>query len=119
MPTHIFKESMDHDILFSFLHPICAISSNHYIINYESLKRAQFDEQYDTFIETIRPYYHLSKRKYLDPPMTYKRFLTIIRQICNYNSIPYKSIIKYAHSTSSVEYYIYFKDLSECTLSPK
>ena len=112
MPTHIFKQTMDPKILFDFLHPICSVTNNHYIVNYESLKIAKFTSQFDTFIEDVTPYYHISKRKYLESPMTYKRFLTIIRQICNFNSIPYKSAIKYAHSTSNVEYFIYFKDLS-------
>jgi len=120
MPTHIFKQTIDHDLLFDFLKPICAIEHNHYIVNYESLKIARFSDHYDKFIENIRPYYHTSKRIYLEPPITYKRFLTILRQICNYNSIAYKSVIKYSHSTSNVEYFIYFKDVADCcTLSPK
>lgn len=119
MPTHIFKNEMDSEILFEFLKPVCSINNNHYVVNYESLKIAKFNDHYDNFIETIRPYYHISKRKYLEPPGSYKRFLTIIRQICNFNNIPYKTIIKYAHSTSNVEYYIYSKDLTDNTLLPK
>jgi hypothetical protein len=111
MPTHIFKSEMESNILFDFLKPICTTSNNHYIVSYESMKIAKYDGHYDKFIQEITPYYHISKRKYLEPPTSYKRFLTIIRQICNFNNIPYKSVIKYAHSTSCVEYYIYFKEV--------
>ena len=61
MPTHIFKKEMDHSILFDFLKPICMTNNNHYIVGYESLKAAKFNEHFDTFLETIKPYYHISK----------------------------------------------------------
>jgi glycosyltransferase involved in cell wall biosynthesis len=59
------------------------------------------------FIEECRPYYHLSKKKYLDTKTTYNSFTTILRQICNFNKIKYVSQIKYDKSKYNIIYYIY------------
>ena len=110
MPSNSLKQSMDKNILFNFLNVICMIENNHYVVNYDSLKKAKFIEILDTFINEIRPYYYLSKRSYLDEPMTYKRFLTIIRQICKYNNILYRSSLKDQYSEQRMEYYVYFSE---------
>ena len=59
-------------------------------------------------IEECKPYYHLSKRKYLEKKVTYNSFTTVLRQICNYNKIIYTSQIKYDKSKYEIVYYIYF-----------
>ena len=53
------------------------------------------------------PYYHISKRKYLERKLTYNSFITVIRQICNFNKITYTSQLKYDKSTYDITYYIY------------
>lgn len=108
MPTDILKRPMNHDILVSFLNQVSSIYNNEFLINYDTLKRAKFNENeiLNNFLYEIRPYYYISKRKYLDEPITYRRFITIIRQICNYNHIPYRSTLKYEHSKQKVEYYV-------------
>ena len=110
MPSNSLKQSMDKDILFNFLNIICLVENNQYVVNYDSLKKAKFMGILDTFLNEIRPYYYLSKRSYLDEPMTYKRFLTIIRQICKYNNILYRSSLKYQYSEQRMEYYVYFSE---------
>jgi|UniRef100_A0A6C0IL09 hypothetical protein len=110
MPTHILKRPMDKNILFNFLELICMAMNKQYIINYDSFKKSKFIEKLDTFIDEIRSYYYISKRSYLEQPITYKRFLTIIRQICNYNNITYRSVLKYQYSEQQVEYYVYFDE---------
>ena len=59
------------------------------------------------FLEMCKPYYHISKRKYLERKMSYNNFTTIIRQICNFNKIMYTSQIKYDKSNYNIVYYIY------------
>jgi hypothetical protein len=110
MPTHILKRPMDKNILFNFLELICMTMNKQYVINYDSFKKSKFIEKLDTFIDEIRSYYYISKRSYLEQPITYKRFLTIIRQICNYNNITYRSVLKYQYSEQQVEYYVYFDE---------
>ena len=39
--------------------------------------------------------------------MTYKNLITIIRQICKYNNIPFTSDIKYSKSKYEITYFIY------------
>mgnify|MGYP006163722565 FL=1 len=108
MPTDILKRPMDHSILITFLSQVSSLDKNDFLINYDTLKRAKYNdnELLDKFLQEIRPYYYISKRTYLDQPVTYRRFLTIIRQICNYNNIPYRSTLKYEHSKQKVEYYV-------------
>jgi len=67
-----------------------------------------FNNLIEDFIKQCIPYYHLSKRKYLERKLTYNSFITIIRQICNFNKITYTSQIKYDKSTYDIMYYIYF-----------
>lgn len=119
MPTHVFKKKLEPALLFDFLKPICAETATYAIVNSESMKIAMYTNHYEDFIRTVGPYYYESKRFYLKSDPSYKAFLTIIRQICNFNNIAYKSIIKYAHSSSTVEYYVYFNDLLDSTLLPK
>jgi hypothetical protein len=108
MPTEILKRPMEHSILMSFLSHVSSLDKNEFLVNYDTLKRAKYNdnELLNSFLEEIRPYYYISKRTYLDEPITYRRFLTIIRQICNYNHIPYRSTLKYEHSKQKVEYYV-------------
>ena len=108
MPTEILKRPMEHSILMSFLSQVSSLDKNEFLINYDTLKRAKYNdnELLNSFLEEIRPYYYISKRTYLDEPITYRRFLTIIRQICKYNHIPYRSTLKYEHSKQKVEYYV-------------
>ncbi len=39
-----------------------------------------FNDVISKFIEECKPYYHVSKRKYLERKLTYNSFVTIIRQ---------------------------------------
>lgn len=107
MSTQIFKKIIPNEFLFNLLDNICIQNDKHYILNNESFKKGVFNETIQQFIETCRPYYHNSKKKYLDKKLTYNSFVTIIRQICNYNKIIYTSQIKYNKSTYDIVYIIY------------
>jgi hypothetical protein len=107
MSTQIFKKDIPNEILFNLLDNICIQNDKHYILNNESFKKGLFNEFIQQFIENCRPYYHNSKKKYLDKKITYNSFVTIIRQICNYNKIIYTSQIKYNKSTYDIVYIIY------------
>ena len=116
MPTDILKRPIDHCILMDFLSKISSLHKNEYFITYDSFKRAKYNnnELIHVFFNQIRPHYYISKRAYLDETIiTYRRFLTILRQICNYNNIPYRSRLKYEHSKQKVEYFIYNTTLDD------
>jgi hypothetical protein len=107
MSTQIFKKDIPNEILFNLLDNICVKNDKHYILNNESFKKGLFNEIIQLFIENCRPYYHNSKKKYLEKKITYNSFVTIVRQICNYNKLTYTSQIKYNKSCYDIVYFIY------------
>jgi hypothetical protein len=111
MSRQIFKNNIPVTILFDLLDSICFKNEKNYILNIEAFKKGIFKEVLQKFLEDCRPYYHLSKHKYLDRKLTYNSFTTIVRQICNFNKIIYTSQIKYDKSTYNIVYYIYFPPL--------
>ena len=108
MSTQIFKNQIPTSMLFDLLDKICLKNEKHYTFNSDSFKKGIYNEDIQKFIEVCKPYYHISKRKYLEKKITYKSFTTILRQICNHNNITYTSQIKYDKSTYDIMYYIYF-----------
>lgn len=108
MSTQIFKNKIPNNMLFELLDKICLKNEKHYIFNNYSFKKGVFSEDIIFFLKNCIPYYHLSKRKYLEKKLTHKSFITILRQICNFNKIKYTSQIKYDKSTYDIVYYIYY-----------
>ena len=76
MPTDILKRPMDHSILMTFLDQISSLHKNEFLINYDTLKRAKYNdnELLDRFLDEIRPYYYISKRNYLDEDCNIQTF---------------------------------------------
>ena len=108
MSSQIFKNPIPKSLLSKLLDDIAVKTDKCYVVNNNSYKKGMFNELIIHFIEECKPYYHLSKRKYLERKPTYNSFTTIIRQICNFNKITYTSLIKYDKSTYDIMYYIYF-----------
>lgn len=107
MTSQIFKKCFPIENLFTLLDSICFKNEKHYTINISAYKRGVFKEIIPKFINECIPYYHLSKRKYLEKKLTYNSFTTILRQICNFNKITYTSQIIYDKSSYGIVYYIY------------
>ena len=108
MSRQIFKYKISNDVFFSFLDSISLKSDKYYTINFIAFKKGLYNEKIQEFIKMCIPYYHNSKQKYLEKPLTYKSFTTILRQICNFNSILYTTKILYCKSEYEIVYYIYF-----------
>ena len=109
MSIQIFKSKISTEVLFSFLENVdCLKNKKYYLFNNDAFKRGVFNNKIAEFIENIKPHYHLSKQKYVDGEINYKKMTTILRQICNYNNITYTSKIKYDKSLYEIQYYIYF-----------
>ena len=108
MSTQIIKNQIPNNILFDLLDKICLKNEKHYTFNIESFKKGIYSEEIQNFLITCIPYYYLSKRKYLEKKLTNNSFVTILRQICNFNKITYTSQIKYNKSTYDIVYYIYY-----------
>jgi hypothetical protein len=108
MSIQIFKNIIPTTLLYEVLDKICIKTPKYYILNNDAFKKGVFNEELSNFLKTCTHYYHVSKRKYLEKPLTYNSFVTVIRQICNFNKITYKSHIKYDKSTYNIVYNIYY-----------
>jgi hypothetical protein len=108
MSLQTFKTLVPKEIFFSFLDKICMKNEKHYILDNISFKRGIFNGTIQSFFEECKPYYHNSKRKYVERKLAYTNFLTVIRQICNSNNITYTSQIKYDKSKYDIVYIIYY-----------
>ena len=108
MSIQIFKKNIPKSLLFDLLEIICVKKEKLYIFNHDAYKKGVLNETIHQFLESCRPYYQLSKHKYLDKKLTYNSFATVLRQICNYNLIVYSSKLKYSKSEYDICYYIYF-----------
>jgi hypothetical protein len=107
MTSQIFKNKVPNSLFFELLDKMCLKNEKHYTFNSDAFKKGVYSEEIQKFFESCKPYYFLSKRKYLEKKITYNSFSTILRQICNYNKIVYTSQIIYNKSDYSIVYYIY------------
>jgi hypothetical protein len=107
MSSQIFKKNIPTEIFFNLMDKICMKNEKHYTFTLNSFKKGMFNDEITKFLEECKPYYHISKKKYLERKLTYNSFTTIIRQICNFNKITYTSQIIYDKSTYGIVYYIY------------
>jgi hypothetical protein len=108
MTSQIFKTKVPNSLFFELLDKICLKNEKHYTFNLDAFKKGVYTEEIPKFFEVCKPYYFLSKQKYLEKKLTYNSFSTILRQICNYNKVIYTSQIIYNKSDYSIVYYIYY-----------
>ena len=107
MSAQIFKNNVPNEMLYNLLGHLCLKTEHYYLFTNESFKKGVYSNHIQDFIIACIPYYHLSKRKYLEKKLTYNSFTTILRQICNYNIIKYTSKIQYDKSSYSIIYFVY------------
>jgi len=108
MTSQIFKTQIPNQLLINLLEENAVKSDKCYVVNNNVYKKGIFNESIPKFITEGRQYYFLSKRKYLDRKLSYNSFITILRQICNFNKITYTSKIKYIKSIYDIEYHIMY-----------
>ena len=106
MSLQIFKSQIPNQVLIDLFDQICVKTKDFYIINNISFKKGIYSNDIQQFLEMVRNYYHKSKRKYIDKPLTYNSFITLIRQMCKYNDIKYEKKIKYYKTQYDIHYYI-------------
>ena len=108
MPGQIFKTAVNRDYFFTFLSNCAVKKPNHYHLTKTSFKSAEFQNLIQPFCESIKDNYHVSKQHYITRKMIYKNLITVIRQICKHNHIPFTSRIKYDKSNYEISYFIFF-----------
>jgi hypothetical protein len=105
--SQIFQKKLKGEILFDFLNENCIKQKNYYTLDFYCYKKAFLNNNVDIFLKSIEPLYYKSKVFYIKRKMNYKRFSTIIRQICKHLLIPFTSKIKYYNSEYEIKYFIY------------
>ena len=89
MSTQIFKNKIPNEFFFDLLNNICVKNEKYYLLNNAAFKKGLINNVLDEFFEKCKPYYHVSKQKYLEGKNMYKKLTTVVRQICNYNKLTY------------------------------
>lgn len=107
MTSQLFKENIPMNFLYDFLEKICVKNSlNLFVFSKAAFKKAEIYDLITNFKTLIKPYYHISKQYYINRNLTFIRFTTIIKQICNSNNVDITSKIIYNKSKYEMEYYI-------------
>lgn len=110
--SQLFKFNVDKNYFTHFLIKYCTKEKdNHYIFSLVSYKKAIYDNKLKELLENLKLCYHKSKLFYIERNMTYKNFLTILRQVCTNLSITYSSKILYNKSKYNINYNIYLQDV--------
>ncbi len=111
MASQLFKTQVSKKSFITFLLSCCDVDYENSVVimNNNSYKRAQLAETLQPFLDSIIECYHKSKQHYVSRKMNYTRLITVIRQICKDNKIPYVSKIKYDRSSYEIIYYICFE----------
>jgi hypothetical protein len=107
MSNQIFKQNVPNEAVINLLDSICIKNEKYYTMDGISYKKGIYTGSIVEFIDFCKPYYHNSKKKYLERKLSYNSFITILRQICNCNNITYTSQIKYENSSYDMIYYIF------------
>tara|TARA_B100000787_G_scaffold167347_1_gene153952 strand:+ start:6808 stop:7185 length:378 start_codon:yes stop_codon:yes gene_type:complete len=104
--SNIIKNDMSINVLFDFLDIFSPIVNNNYVFNKEIYKKYIYNDKIDGFCKLLKKYYKRSKFPYLEREMSFIKFVTILRQLCNHLNIEYKTNTKYDKNTYNIIYYI-------------
>lgn len=105
--SQVFKKIIPSEKLFEFLEKICIKNNNYYLLNKSAFNKSKLLNILEKWCNDIKDYYHISRSYYITRKLDYKKFITIIRQICNKNQIPYNSKIVYSKSNYEIIFHIY------------
>jgi hypothetical protein len=107
MSKQIFKTTPPLERLYQLLEDVCEKKDNEfYIVDKCSYKKAMFNDLITPFLQDISPFYHLSKKKYVERKMTFNNFITVVRQICNFHELEYDTKINYDKSKYDIVYFV-------------
>ena len=105
--SQLFKNKVPSSILFDFLIKYAINHDDYYVFDKNSYKTAKYHNDTTAFLSNIKEYYHNSKQFYAVRSDTYNNLLTVIRQICKYNTIAYAACKTYIKSSYNIYYNIY------------
>ena len=94
--SQVIKPGLSIQVLYNLVGVY--VSTNKLFVTKTLYKKVVVNNTCAIFLQTITPFYHKSKQFYCLRTMTYKRWLTILRQLCKYFKLPYTSTVRY-HSS--------------------
>ena len=112
MTSQIFKTAPPKEILFEFLGISCEKNKNKYEFSKVNFKKALINNTIKPFCNDLCVHYYKSKQFYITRDMSYKHFVTIIRQLCKYHHIAFTSEMKYNKSNYEIVYSIFDEQLT-------
>lgn len=110
----IFYEPVDIDIVYDILERCCIKTDKHYTFNQLAYKQMVFLQLLDGFLQQITPFYRENKREYVTREMNFVNFLTILKQICNSNGVPFSSRTQKSDASVITHYYIKYSLAPKC-----
>ena len=104
----LFKQELPLNLLVDFLknNATKKDADGEYIFDKVLFKRSEFNNTILSFLERCKPFYYSSKQEYLSGNITYRKFMTVVRQICKYHNIPIETSMHYEKSTYNIIYHI-------------
>lgn len=106
MVSQIFKSRVSPVTLYTFLDECAEDTDGIYIFSNVEYKRAKYKNLVVPFCLDIENNYYNSKKYYPKNAKTYKKFATVLRQICKSHGILFDSTVKYSNSDYNVSYII-------------
>lgn len=103
----IFKNIIKPETLYEFLKLFCTFEKNRYTLTPMVFRKYKFENKIKPFFDSLKDNYYPAKQFYINGFKKYKEFITVIRQICKSNHIPFASKISYLNSTYEITYFIY------------
>lgn len=110
MTFQIFRQPFPENMFFQLMDQVCdEKTSEYYYFNKNAFKKGMLMGLISVFLKDCEAFYYTSKHKYLKRHITYKNFMTVLRQICNHLKFPYKTTVLYSKSEFEICYYVYYR----------
>jgi len=102
----MFQKTVPNEYLFQFLDKICMLTIDGYEFNMSAYKKMIFNKYHVEFCQYLHNYYDDDNVHYIERPMTYNAFVTVLRQICKHNKILYVKKRTFSNSFYNIDYFI-------------
>ena len=102
--SHLFAKKYPLVKLYSFFKENSLLQGDKYFFDINLYKKGIFNKNITHFVNTLEPYYKVQKKFYVTRELTYKNFMTILRQLCRSHKIEYTNKIKYINNSYQIEY---------------
>lgn len=109
MGSQVFKTIPNYLEVFSLLDEVCVKTEKLFVVTDITFKQLFYGDRIEKFYDYLRPYYHVSKRFYLEIERGYSGFLAVLRQLCKVFDISYVSKVVHHHGIYSNTLIIYIK----------